>query len=199
MNDKTRVWIWGAVAVLVVAFGVWWYYQSMDPAGELGVAGYGVPAASSTSALEGPTAMITPEVRTTATVASVVATLGGESRFAGLLTSTGVAATLTGKGPYTIFVPTDASFGSLPTGTINNLNATQLKRLVQYHIVSGKMIDVNAQVAGTVPALSKDMLNFSKGVNDASARVNSSAVIRAYRTSNGVVYVVNQVLLPPLQ
>lgn len=197
MNDKTRVWVWGGVAVLLVAFAAWWYYQSKDPVGELATAGYGAPAASSTNALEGPTAMITPENRGTTTVASVVATLGGESRFAGLLSSTGVAATLSGKGPYTIFVPTDASFGMLPAGTINNLNATELKRLVQYHIVSGKMIDVNAQVAGTVQALSKDMLNFSKGVNDVSARVNSSAVVRAYRTSNGVVYVVNQVLLPP--
>ena len=195
MNNNTRVWVWGAVVVLVVAFGVWWWYSS-NPQAFMQPLGYGAPSASSTDALT-PTGAVTPENRNTATVGSVVASLGGESRFAGLLASTGVAATLTGKGPYTIFIPTDASFGLLPTGTINNLNATQLKRVVQYDVISGQTIDVNAQVAGTVPALSKDMLNFSKNVNDVSARVNSSAIIRAYRTSNGIVYVVNQVLLPP--
>lgn len=197
MNNNTRVWIWGAVVVLVLGFGAWWYFSS-HPSTDMQPADYGAPAASSTDAL-GPTGSVAAEDRSTSTVSSVVASLGGESRFASLLVSTGVSAQLTGKGPYTIFVPTDASFGLLPAGTINNLNATQLKRLVQYHIVSGKMIDVNAQVAGTVPALSKDLLNFSKQTNDVSARINSSTVIRAYRTSNGIVYVVNQVLLPPLK
>lgn len=195
MNNNNRVWIWGGVVVLVLVFGAWWLYSAQSPSG-MQSADYGEPSASSTDAL-GPTGTVAAEDRTSSNVGSVVASLGGESRFAGLLVSTGVSAQLTGKGPYTIFVPTDASFGLLPTGTINNLNAAQLKRLVQYHIVSGKMIDVNAQVAGTVPALSKDLLNFSKEPNDVSARVNSSAVIRAYRTSNGIVYVVNQVLLPP--
>ncbi len=187
--------MWGAVVVLVLVFGAWWYYSSRSPSGMQAV-DYGAPSASSTDAL-GSTGTVTAEDRSTSNVGSVVASLGGESRFASLLVSTGVSASLTGKGPYTIFVPTDASFGLLPAGTINNLSVAQLKRLVQYHIVSGKMIDVNAQVAGTVQALSKDMLNFTKNVNDVSARVNSSAIVRAYRTNNGIVYVINQVLLPP--
>jgi uncharacterized surface protein with fasciclin (FAS1) repeats len=198
MNDKTRVWVWGAVAVLVVLFGLWWWYAaSTNGSASLGPAGYGAPAASSTSALEGPTANVVAENRSSSTVAGIISSLSAESRFAGMLTSTGVAASISGKGPYTVFVPTDASFGTLPTGTINNLSAAQLKRLVQYHIISGKKIDVNAQVAGTVQALSKDMLNFSKNTNDVSARVNSSVVIHAYKASNGIVYVISQVLLPP--
>ena len=86
----------------------------------------------------------------------------------------------------------------LPTGTINDLDGAQLKRLVEYHIISGKEIDVNAETAGTVMALSKDLLNFSKNPGDVSARVNSSVVLHAYKTSNGVVYIIGTVLLPPL-
>jgi transforming growth factor-beta-induced protein len=161
-------------------------------------AGYGAPEASSTAALQSATTPVVAENRSTSTVMGIIASLSGESRFAGLLANTGVSSLVMGKGPYTVFVPTDASFGQLPAGTINNLDAAQLKRLVEYHIVSGKAIDVNAQVAGTVPALSKDLLNFSKNTGDASARVNSSVVIHAYKASNGIVYVIGTVLLPPL-
>lgn len=197
MNDKNRPWIWGGVAVLLVLLGVWWWY-SKHPSVDLPSADYGAPAASSTAALQGPTVNVVAENRSSSTVMGIVSSLSANSRFAGLLANTGVSASISGSGPYTVFVPTDASFGQLPAGTINNLSASELKRLVQYHVISGKTIDVNAQVAGTVPALSKDMLNFSKNTNDVSARVNSSAVIRAYKASNGIVYVIGTVLLPPL-
>ncbi len=197
MNEQNRPWIWGGVAVLVVLLGLWWWHSAHTSA-DLQAADYGAPAASSTDALQGPTTSVVAENRGSSTVMGILSSLSGESRFAGLLANTGVSASISGKGPYTVFVPTDASFGMLPSGTINNLSASELKRLVQYHVIAGKAIDVNAQVAGTVPALSKDMLNFSKNVNDVSARVNSSAVIHAYKASNGVVYVIGAVLLPPV-
>ena len=96
-----------------------------------------------------------------------------------------------------MFVPTNTSFSLLPPGALN-LTTAQLKRLVEYHVISGKQIDVNLQVAGTATALSKDMLNFSVLVSDKSARINSSVALRAYKASNGIVYIVNGVLLPPL-
>lgn len=197
MSNTARGWMWGVIVVLVVIFGIWWFY-SAHKSDDMMPVGYGTPVASSTDALTSPSVVVVPENRSTSTVAGIVASLSGESRFAGYLTSTGVSSLVSGKGPYTIFVPTDASFGQLPAGTINNLDAAQLKRLVEYHIISGKAIDANAQVAGTVPALSKDMLNFSKNTNDVSARVNSSVIIHAYKASNGVVYVIGTVLLPPL-
>lgn len=197
MTNSTRAWLWGAVAVLIVLVGAWIWYQTWSQ-NQPGSVSYGSPAASSTAALASPTLPVVPENRTSSSVVGIIQSLQNESRFSGLLANTGVLATLTGKGPYTVFVPTDASFGRLPAGTINNLTATQLKRLVQYHIISGKMIDVNAQVAGTVPALSKDVLNFSYEVGDKSARVNSGTILAAYKASNGIVYVINSVLLPPL-
>ncbi|MBY0472798.1 fasciclin domain-containing protein [Patescibacteria group bacterium] len=197
MTNSTRSWVWGGVAVLVVLVGVWLWYQAQN-SNQINPVGYGTPAASSTGALKGPTTPIVVENRTSTTVAGIIQNLQNGSRFSGLLANTGVSATLTGKGPYTVFVPTDASFGILPAGTVNNLSAAELKRLVQYHIISGKMIDVNLQVAGTVPALSKDALNFSYEPDDKSARVNSGKIVAAYKASNGVVYVISAVLLPPL-
>ncbi len=196
MTHTTRTWVWGAVAVLAVLVGVWVWYQGTS--NQLNPVGYGAPSASSTGALQGPTSPVVAENRTSTSVVGIIQSLQNESRFSGLLANTGVSSTLTGKGPYTVFVPTDASFGRLPAGTINNLSAAELKRLVQYHVISGKMIDVNAQVAGTVPALSKDPLNFSYEPDDKSARVNSGTILAAYKGSNGVVYIINSVLLPPL-
>lgn len=197
MTNTTRTWVWGAVVVLAVVVGVWVWSQAQDQ-NKLNPVGYGAPSASSTGALQGPTSPIVVEDRPSSNVAGIVQGLANGSRFSGLLANTGVSATLTGKGPYTVFVPTDGSFGRLPAGTVNNLSAAELKRLVQYHIISGKMIDVNAQVAGTVQALSKDALNFSYEPDDKSARVNSAKIVAAYKTSNGIVYVIDTVLLPPL-
>jgi uncharacterized surface protein with fasciclin (FAS1) repeats len=196
MTHTTRSWVWGAVGVLVILVAVWMWYQARQD--HLYPVSYGGPAASSTDALQSPTSPVVAENKSSSSVVGVIQGLSNESRFGGLIANTGVSAVLTGKGPYTVFVPTDASFGRLPTGTVNNLSAAELKRLVQYHVISGKMIDVNAQVAGTVPSLSKDPLNFSYEVGDKSARVNSGTILAAYKASNGIVYVINSVLLPPL-
>lgn len=197
MTNTTRSWVWGAVVVLAILVGVGVWYQTSNT-NQVNPVNYGQPAASSTGALASATGPVVPENRSSSTISGILGTLQNDSRFSGLLANTGVSATLTGKGPYTVFVPTDGSFGRLPTGTVNNLSATELKRLVQYHIISGKMIDVNAQVAGTVPALSKDPLNFSYEIDDKSARVNSAKIVAAYKASNGIVYVIDTVLLPPL-
>ena len=79
------------------------------------------------------------------------------------------------------------------------MDAAGLKRLVEYHIVSGKSIDVNVQTSGTTQALSKDTLNFSVREGDKSARINSSVALQAYKASNGIVYLIDQVLIPPVQ
>ena len=197
MKNTTRSWVWGGVTVLVILAGVWIWYQASNP-NQVNPVSYGQPSASSTGALKSPTLPIVPENRTSTGVVGIIQDLQNGSRFSGLLANTNVLATLTGKGPYTVFVPTDASFGLLPAGTVNNLSAAELKRLVQYHVISGKMIDVNLQVAGTVPALSKDALNFSYEPDDKSARVNSGKIVAAYKASNGIVYVISTVLLPPL-
>ncbi len=192
MNNNSNVWMWalGIIVILVLGIGLWWANGGMS-------ATNGSPTASSTpEAATTTTQPVAVETRT-GTVASVVAGLSGASRFASLFASTGVAATITGKGPYTIFVPTDEAYAA-SAAAINAMTAAQKKRLVQYHVVSGKMLDVDAVSSGNYTALSKDSLNFNVRTQDKSAFVNSAYVIRQYKASNGVVYLIGgAVLIPP--
>jgi uncharacterized surface protein with fasciclin (FAS1) repeats len=143
------------------------------------------------------TPVVVEPAKTSSSVAAVVAGLSGASEYAGLFSSAGVGATLTGKGPYTVFVSTDAGYALLKPGTITNMTAAQKKRLIQYSIVSGRMLNISATDSGTITALSKDTLNFN--VNDSGlVQVNSSFALRAIKASNGIVYIINQPLLPPV-
>ena len=164
------------------------------------------PAAPVTSAT---TASTTPDTSGTAPTPVAVTTKSSQtcerycggayaatSEYESYLGSTGVGSSITGKGPYTVFVSTDAGYALLKPGTIVNMTAAQKKRLIQYSIVSGKELDVDVQNSGSVKALSGDELNFT--VSDSGAvQVNSSYALAAYKASNGIVYVVNQPLIPP--
>jgi len=151
------------------------------------------PVATTTSEVSGASQV---RVQTsTGTVAAVVANVSNGETFASYLASTGVGATLTGKGPYTVFVSTDGAFSRLAPGTISSMTAAQKKRMVQYHVVAGKLLDVDAINNGQIQALSRDTLNFN--VDGNKVYVNSGYVLQAYKASNGMVYVINAVLLPP--
>lgn len=186
-DDKNKLAL-GAVAILVL-LGVWWWVNNGSYQG----AG---PVTSGTSQLSG-AGHIEIQDSTGSTVAEVVAAVPNAGRFNQLLTQSGVSSSLTGKGPYTVFVATDGAFGRLVPGTINNMSAAQLKRTMQYHIVSGRQLDVDALNNGQIQALSRDTLNFSVDASKGAAYVNSGYVISAYRAKNGIVYVINSVLIPP--
>lgn len=129
-------------------------------------------------------------------VAAVAEHIDGASRFAELLSSTGVGPLIRGKGPYTIFVPTDGAFSLVRPGTITGMTAAQKKRLVEYHVVVGRAIDPDAVKSGSITALSKDPLNIWVG-NDLTPRVDSAIIIDEYKATNGIVYLISGVLIPP--
>lgn len=195
-NNNTGAWVFGVIVVLVLGFGIYWL-MNREPAGTENPNETATTTPNTaTTTTSTPTTVIR-ETRTTATVAEVVASLSDASTFSSYFTSTGVSASVKGTGPYTIFVPSNAAFGKLPAGTVSGLSAAAKKRLVQYHVVSGKKLDIDAIETSTIQALSKDMLNFEAlGVN-ARGKVNNSIVIRQYNAKNGVVYVVDAVLIPP--
>jgi uncharacterized surface protein with fasciclin (FAS1) repeats len=139
-----------------------------------------------------------PDVDTSSGVLTTTRSLTSASRFSELLSATGVSSLLTGKGPFTIFVPSDASFGLLPPGTINDLTAAQKKRLVEYHVVVDREVDPDAIIAGSVTTLSKDMLNFTV-LSSGGVRINSSSIIKTFKATNGIVYLISGVLIPPTQ
>ena len=207
MNTEYKnYWLAGFIALAVIAaLGLWWFswtqpISSATPGNptehaantDTNTPGTGTGSTSGSTA----TNVVVPEDRSNATVVDIATSISGTSQFAALLQSTGVAATMTGAGPYTIFVPTDGAFQQLPSGSINGLSATDKKRLVEYHIISGRAVDTQAQMAGSMPALSGDALNFSYAESKIPM-VNSAIIIKAYKAKNGMVYLIDNVLIPP--
>jgi uncharacterized surface protein with fasciclin (FAS1) repeats len=195
MKNSSWLWVLGAALLIVLILGWWWKAGSASPVASTNA----TPAtAATTTAPSAPTASVALQVRT-GNVVAVIDSIPDASRFAQMLGTSAIASQLTGKGPYTVFVPINEAYAHLPSGMLTDLSAAQLKRLMQYHVIAGKAIDVDAQSAGTVAALSGDMLNFSVRSGDQSARVNSSVALQSYKASNGIVYLVDQVLIPPTQ
>ncbi len=112
----------------------------------------------------------------------------------------GLVETLKGEGPFTVFAPTDEAFAALPEGTVDNLlkpeNKDQLVAILTYHVVSGKVM--SGDLAGTTTVAASVQggelnINATDGV-----MVNDANVVSAdIETSNGVIHVVDKVLLPP--
>lgn len=196
--SKNNTFGWGAVLVLIVLAGLllWWWSTtgfSLSYSFEPQSAATSTAPTSETAT----SSRVAVESRSALTVAQVVAGISGSGKFNAYLAQTGVAAQITGKGPYTVFVPTDGAWNRLPQGTLSAMTAADLKRMVQYHVVVGRTLDIDAVSSGTIQALSKDALNFSVRLSDMNVIVNSSQVITQYKAKNGIVYVINTVLIPP--
>lgn len=131
----------------------------------------------------------------------IVDTAVADGRFKTLataLTTAGLVETLKGKGPFTVFAPTDEAFAKLPAGTLNALLADkpQLTAVLTYHVVSGRVMaaDVvkltSANTVNTKPVTIK--------VDGGKVYVNDAQVIITdILTSNGVIHVIDKVILPP--
>lgn len=133
----------------------------------------------------------------------IVRTARGAGRFATLLAAVdaaGLTATLQGRGPFTVFAPTDEVFRALPPGTVESLlkpeNREQLKALLLYHVVPGR---VSAATARTLDgAATVDGRRLRIRTSGASLRINEATVVSAdVNASNGVIHVIDQVLTPP--
>lgn len=113
----------------------------------------------------------------------------------------GLVETLQGEGPFTVFAPTNDAFAALPEGTLENLlkpeNKDQLIAILTYHVVSGKVMSTDlsdGMTAATVQG-SDVMISTANG-----AQVNGANVVAAdVEASNGVVHVIDAVILPPAE
>ncbi len=106
---------------------------------------------------------------------------------------------LSGKGPFTVFAPTDDAFAKLPAGTIDSLlepaNKQKLVDILKYHVVSGRVYDDQAVKAGSAQTLLGRSVKIGFSANGIS--VNDATVIsKNIDTSNGVVHAIDTVLIP---
>lgn len=132
----------------------------------------------------------------------IVDTAVGAGQFTTLVTAVnaaGLADTLKGKGPFTVFAPTDAAFAKLPAGTVETLlepeNKAKLVEILTYHVVPGKVMSsdlAGKQIEVKTVEGSNVMIDGTDGVH-----VNDAKVVKAdVPASNGVIHVIDTVLMP---
>ena len=134
---------------------------------------------------------------------SIVATASGAGSFGTLLAAAkaaGLAGVLDKDGPFTVFAPTDEAFGKLPAGTVEALlkpeNLDKLASILKYHVVAGRVYSDQAVKAKSAKTLEGSAIQIR--VTDAGAMINDSKLITTdLDASNGVIHVIDAVLLPP--
>jgi len=125
---------------------------------------------------------------------------GSFTTLAKALTAADLVDTLKGPGPFTVFAPTDEAFAKLPAGTLDNLlkpeNKDKLRRILTYHVVPGKVVAADVVKVSSAKTVSGDSLPIQ--VNGSTVMAGKSRVVKTdIAASNGVIHVIDTVLLPP--
>jgi uncharacterized surface protein with fasciclin (FAS1) repeats len=111
----------------------------------------------------------------------------------------GLVGALKGPGPFTVFAPTDAAFAKLPPGTLENLlkpeNKEQLRKILTYHVVAGEVMAKDVVKLDSAKTLEGANLTIHAG--SGGVMVNNAHVTKTdIAASNGVIHVIDTVLLP---
>jgi len=125
---------------------------------------------------------------------------GSFTTLAKALAAADLVGTLKGPGPFTVFAPTDAAFAKLPEGTLDELlkpeNKAKLRAVLTYHVVPGRVMAADVVKLTSAKAVSGDTLSIK--VTGDSVMLNQAQVIKTdIAASNGVIHVIDAVLLPP--
>ena len=124
---------------------------------------------------------------------------GSFTTLAKALQAADLVGTLKGTGPFTVFAPTDEAFAKLPAGTLADLlkpeNKAKLTAILTYHVVAGKVMA--SQVTGMKSAKTVNGQSLKIAVKDNGVIIDSAKVVKAdIAASNGVIHVIDTVLLP---
>jgi uncharacterized surface protein with fasciclin (FAS1) repeats len=136
--------------------------------------------------------------RAEANIVQTAVAAGQFKTLAKLLTRAGLVGALQQPGPYTVFAPTDAAFKKVPKKTLNALlhNKAKLKAVLLYHVVSGKVTATDVVKLSSAKTLNGK--NVRIRVSGMNVFVNSAKVTKAdVMATNGVIHVINRVLIPP--
>jgi uncharacterized surface protein with fasciclin (FAS1) repeats len=133
------------------------------------------------------------------TIVEVARSAGGFETLLAAVDAAGLTDTLAGPGPFTVFAPTDAAFAALPAGTVESLleeeNRDQLVSILTYHVVPGAVM--SSDIAGQELAVAT--VNGQEVAIDATdgVTIDGATVVQAdIEASNGVIHVIDQVILP---
>ena len=124
---------------------------------------------------------------------------GSFKTLATALDAAGLVQTLKGSGPFTVFAPTDEAFAKLPAGTLEHLlkpeQKAELRRILTYHVVSGKVMAADVAKMRSAKTVSGDAITIT--ARDGKVQVDKANVVKTdIGTSNGVIHVIDAVILP---
>ncbi len=138
-----------------------------------------------------------------AAMADIVDTAVAAGNFTTLVAAVqaaGLVDALKGEGPFTVFAPTDEAFAALPEGTVEGLLADPeaLSNILLYHVVPGKVMAADVRDGLTAATLQGSEVTFS--VSDDGVKINDANIIATdIEASNGVIHVIDAVILPPAE
>ena len=131
-----------------------------------------------------------------ANIVDTAVNAGSFSTLVAAIKAANLVDTLKGKGPFTVFAPTDEAFAKLPEGTVDNLlkDIPLLKKILTYHVVSGKVMaaDVTKLKSAKTVEGSDIKIDASKGVKINGSKVTTPDVA----ADNGVIHIIDTVLMP---
>ena len=124
---------------------------------------------------------------------------GSFKTLAAALQAAGLVETLKGTGPFTVFAPTDEAFAKLPAGTVENLlkpeNRDKLRAVLTYHVVAGKV--TAAQVTKLKSAKTVQGSEVKIEASGGKVKIDNANVVKAdVMASNGVIHVIDTVIMP---
>ena len=145
------------------------------------------------------TTMVRAEAAKSKDIVDTAVAAGSFKTLAAALKAAGLVDTLKGTGPFTVFAPTDEAFAKLPPGTVESLlkpeNKDKLVAILTYHVVAGKAMAKD--VAGMPTAKTVNGKELTLKAEGGKVMVNNATVTKAdIETSNGVIHVIDTVLLP---
>ena len=133
-------------------------------------------------------------------IVGVAANNGQFSTLVAAIKAAGLAETLSSGGPFTVFAPTNDAFGNLPDGTLENLlkpeNKKQLQEILKYHVVPGNVSAEQAMKLSKAQTVQGEDLTLSNSHKDGLKVDNASVIASDILALNGIIHVIDAVLLP---
>jgi uncharacterized surface protein with fasciclin (FAS1) repeats len=142
-------------------------------------------------------AMTTTEMREESNIVETAVAAGDFTTLASLLDRAGLAETLAGEGPFTVFAPTDEAFEAVPQETLDALaeDREMLRAVLLYHVVEGAARASDVASMNSAETLNGDSVRLRTSGD--TVRVDAARVIKAdVAASNGVIHVIDEVLIP---
>jgi uncharacterized surface protein with fasciclin (FAS1) repeats len=158
-----------------------------------------ITLAAAAAALAATSPAAAQEKAPTGDIVAVAVNAGTFETLVAAVKAAGLVETLQGKGPFTVFAPTDEAFAKLPAGTVEKLLAdpAALRQVLTYHVVPGRVMAGDVVKAGSASPATVQGQSLNVRVVDGKVLVDGATVVAAdVLATNGVIHVIDTVVLP---